>query len=332
MGFDYGVCHQGISALYKADNAIWGQLALPDTNHFVMHPGLLDSALQATFGLSLTGEPQVDKQTGTALPFALGAIHIYRPLPANAWVWGRYSQGSTPDDAVRKLDITVCDEQGQVCVELLGFSSRILSEAPNAPTASELLLFTPQWQTTQAEPAADANLPSWQIWLLGGFDEKRQANIQKALPQGASCMLLGEPGNYAQTAEQVFAKLKQVLSDASLKAQRIQVVIDSSNGDREFAGLSAMLKTAQQENPKLSLQCIEFTAPVATVSLVNLLSADAKDFTCQEICYGGGESPQRQVKRWHELTVEAKQASVWNPEGVYLHHRRFGRSWLYLCL
>ena len=42
------------------------------------------------------------------------------------WALVRYSAGSKAGDKVQKLDIDLCDEQGNVCVRMKGFSSRVL--------------------------------------------------------------------------------------------------------------------------------------------------------------------------------------------------------------
>jgi len=38
----------------------------------------------------------------------------------------RYSKGSKPEDKTIKVDIDLCDQQGNVCVQIRGFASRVL--------------------------------------------------------------------------------------------------------------------------------------------------------------------------------------------------------------
>jgi hypothetical protein len=40
--------------------------------------------------------------------------------------WARYSKGSKPKDKTVKVDIDLCDQQGNVCVQIRGFALRVL--------------------------------------------------------------------------------------------------------------------------------------------------------------------------------------------------------------
>src|SRR5947199_197399 len=77
---------------------------------YVLHPSLLDAALQASVGLEL-GQQVAG---GLHLPFALDEVEVFAPSPPRGWAWVRYGSGSTAGSAVRKLDIDLCDEQGRV--------------------------------------------------------------------------------------------------------------------------------------------------------------------------------------------------------------------------
>lgn len=57
LGIEYGTGHQGIERLHVAKGRVLAQLVLPETlketlGEYVLHPSLMDSALQATLGLS----------------------------------------------------------------------------------------------------------------------------------------------------------------------------------------------------------------------------------------------------------------------------------------
>jgi hypothetical protein len=44
--------------------------------------------------------------------------------------WLRYSEGSKPEDRIIKLDIDLCDHQGDICVQMRGFAPRMLDGEP----------------------------------------------------------------------------------------------------------------------------------------------------------------------------------------------------------
>ncbi|WP_165583431.1 SDR family NAD(P)-dependent oxidoreductase [Aquimarina atlantica] len=130
IGMDYGLSHQGVSIIYKGDEQLLAKLTLSiktkdDPNHFILHPGIMDSALQACIGL------MVDINNLPArplLPFALESVRIISKCTSKMYVWIRYAPDCKPGDRVIKLDLDLCDQEGNVCVQMLGFSSRILEE------------------------------------------------------------------------------------------------------------------------------------------------------------------------------------------------------------
>jgi hypothetical protein len=91
---------------------------------------LLDSALQASIGLSL--DPQ-RHPSRPPLPFSLASLRVLSACEEDMFAWVRRSPGSRPADAPA-VDIDLCDRQGRVCVQIRGFTSRILA-ARQEPTA-----------------------------------------------------------------------------------------------------------------------------------------------------------------------------------------------------
>ncbi|HET8796364.1 MAG TPA: beta-ketoacyl synthase N-terminal-like domain-containing protein, partial [Thermoanaerobaculia bacterium] len=94
------------------------------TSDYVLHPSLMDGALQAAAGLSDEGPESGQPR----LPFALETLRILSPCTPDMRAWLRYSAGSRAGDKVVKLDVDLCDERGNVCVQMRGFSWRVLSE------------------------------------------------------------------------------------------------------------------------------------------------------------------------------------------------------------
>ena len=134
MGLDYGAAHRSVERLLvgtdgQAQRQVLAQLALPDCvaegcGQYVLHPSMLDGALQGSLGLEFGGAAD----SRVFLPFAVEQVRIFGASPARGFAWVRYSAGSAAGDAVRKLDIDVCDEQGLVSVQLCGFSTRAVEE------------------------------------------------------------------------------------------------------------------------------------------------------------------------------------------------------------
>ncbi|MEV8517148.1 amino acid adenylation domain-containing protein [Dactylosporangium sp. NPDC051484] len=143
VGLDYGPAQRALTGLRTGTDAagrpqVLAELRLPAAADpmagCVLHPAVLDAALQATVGLWLGGQP--GRSATAALPFAMRAVAVYAPTPASGLAWVRYQPRSGPDAPQPLLDVTVFDEQGHVCVELTGLSNRALPVIPDAGSAT----------------------------------------------------------------------------------------------------------------------------------------------------------------------------------------------------
>jgi acyl transferase domain-containing protein/acyl carrier protein len=128
MGLNYGPAHQGITVIHLGEEQVLAQLRAPavvETNRheYVLHPSLLDSALQASISLI------VDLNNVPAkpyLPFAVESLRVISACAKEMAAWARYSKGGKPGGKTVKVDIDLCDQQGNVCVQVRGFASRVL--------------------------------------------------------------------------------------------------------------------------------------------------------------------------------------------------------------
>ncbi|HSI50907.1 MAG TPA: SDR family NAD(P)-dependent oxidoreductase, partial [Ideonella sp.] len=120
LGLHYGPAFQGLSEVHVGQDQVLARISLPAAapeSGYALHPSLLDAALQATLGLQAEGAP-------LSLPFALGALEVLAPCTAEMWAVVRRSAGNNAGDAVRRLDIDLCDGHGTVCVRFGQFSLR----------------------------------------------------------------------------------------------------------------------------------------------------------------------------------------------------------------
>ncbi|HKO59094.1 MAG TPA: polyketide synthase dehydratase domain-containing protein, partial [Thermoanaerobaculia bacterium] len=163
MGVSYGAAFQGITSLRKGSGQALARLRLPrvvesTSGEYVLHPSLLDAALQASLGLfddwaELANEPR--------LPFALDSLRIVGPCVPEMVAWVRYSPGSRASDKLVKVDVDLCDERGNVRVQMRGFSWRTLKKESG---------------TAIAAPAQEAEPP-----VTGSLAEKTQEYLRKQL-------------------------------------------------------------------------------------------------------------------------------------------------------
>jgi acyl transferase domain-containing protein/enoyl-CoA hydratase/carnithine racemase/SAM-dependent methyltransferase len=136
MGLRYGPAHQGIAAIDLGETETLAELRLPvaveaGRHEYVLHPGLMDSALQASIGLLIGESRDADKPR---VPFLLDSLQVGSSCTAEMFAWVRYADGTSPD-AAGKVDIDVCDPQGNVCVRMRGFATRDLGGSSPAHAA-----------------------------------------------------------------------------------------------------------------------------------------------------------------------------------------------------
>ncbi|CAM5626047.1 hypothetical protein SVIOM74S_04192 [Streptomyces violarus] len=69
------------------------------------------------------------RSPGLALPFALERAEAVAATPTTAYAWIRHRPGGAVETTAARLDVTVVDERGRVCVELTGLSTRHLRDS-----------------------------------------------------------------------------------------------------------------------------------------------------------------------------------------------------------
>src|SRR5437667_3221026 len=88
MGMSYGPALQGIEQLSVGAGEVLARLCIPEgvaQTDFVLHPSVLDAALQACIGL-LVERPDREEPH---LPFALSELTMAGEMPARGWAWVR---------------------------------------------------------------------------------------------------------------------------------------------------------------------------------------------------------------------------------------------------
>ncbi|MGD0832754.1 MAG: polyketide synthase dehydratase domain-containing protein [Terracidiphilus sp.] len=128
IGLQYGPSHQGIARIDLNGNELAARLHLPATcaarrSEYVLHPSVMDSALQSTIGLIVKAGPA---PSAPVMPFAVGSVCIFAPCVDEMIAWVRHSENSSVEQSVLTFDIDLCDLGGSVCVELRDLSLRIL--------------------------------------------------------------------------------------------------------------------------------------------------------------------------------------------------------------
>ena len=342
-GIDYGSGHQGIQEIYQGERQVLAKLSLPSSiddtqNEYVLHPSLMDSAIQSSIGLMLKNDTlpdhslisrsaQMTQNSETSLkvslPFALESLEILGSYTKNMYSWVRYSNGRAPSDKVQKLDIDLCDQQGNVCVKMRGFSSRIFEGeigACNAKDTLQTIIATKIWKETDI-PSNIAPQQYLQHWIflceMLGCTAKELADLF----QGSQCLQLESKQQmielrFSEYAAECFEVIQGILQEKPPGKVIIQIVLGKAREQSLFTGLSGLLKTATLENSRVVGQIIQVDSGENTESLAKKL-LDNKDLFYDSIIKYEGE--KRFVSTWQEFKQCKEEAKiVFKDQGVYL--------------
>ena len=310
MGLRYGASFRGVRQLMRSRDAsgavlVLGELHLPAAlgsgrADYVLHPSLLDAALQASLGL-------VEGGGETLLPFALDRLEVYAALPEAVWVLVRPRSEGT-NGLVHKLDLELVDEGGRVCARLTGFTSRVLERS--AP--HETLFLAPRWQAQRLEePASGVTVGERHVLLCEGIGAAFEGDERGLRLTSQAPSLSARYGDYAA---QLLQKLQAVLARRPQGEVLLQLVVPSAGEGALLRGLGGMLLSAAQENPKLRGQLIGVEADLGSEALAALLQAEAGS-GAGAVRYVGGE---RQALRLEEVACPSAAALPWRDGGVYL--------------
>ncbi|MFS0873156.1 SDR family NAD(P)-dependent oxidoreductase [Paenibacillus xylanilyticus] len=308
-GLDYGPAHQGIESLSIGTGQVLAKLSLPDCvadteSHYVLHPSLMDAALQAAIGLilgTMSFKPLV--------PFALEEVEIYGPCTPSMWAVVRRSEGSTAEDKVQKFDVDTCDENGQVRVRLKGYTSRVLEDGAGGRTQGAHLL-KPSWKQQGIVQKTALPVLSQHLVLLCELPAPSVLGGQVVALQSDRKDIVER---YQVYAVRVFEEIQTLLRSKPQDKALVQVVVPADGEGQVFSGLAGLLRTARRENPNLIAQLIEVED---TEELEHKLLENRHSLEEDRIRYRFG---QRWVTSWG-LEEESQQTFhiPWRDGGVYL--------------
>ncbi|PYD40058.1 polyketide synthase [Serratia plymuthica] len=324
LGIEYGTGHQGIERLHVAKGRVLAQLVLPETlketlGEYVLHPSLMDSALQATLGLSQ------DHRLG--LPFELESMEILHRCTSRMWARIAYEHGSEPAlrAKVQKLTVELYDDTGRLCVHLQGFSVR--APEPDTPPGNGTLLLVPTWSRKQVrgDVVAPHAYSHRQTLFCGEPSVAKAMGLTNDLIFPAMDSEEHIALDFQQQALALFGRVKSLLDGRPKQPMLLQVAVVGALPAPFSAALCGVLKTARLENGRFIGQLIELEATARADEINDRLRESSLVPEDIHIRYGG---EGRQVLSWrevHSLTgtsaVSPASGAVripWKERGVYL--------------
>ena len=103
------------------------------------------------------------------------------------WAWVTFWPGIFEPEGrtsvnVQKLDIDLCDEDGNVCVKMQGFSSRMLErKISEEPEGIRTLMVKPVWKKKSVDPIQKLTEHTEHCVFLGGLSQTSR-QLQDKMP------------------------------------------------------------------------------------------------------------------------------------------------------
>ncbi|MCP4459372.1 MAG: SDR family NAD(P)-dependent oxidoreductase, partial [Cytophagales bacterium] len=345
MGIAYGEGYLGVQKIFQGENQILAKLSLPSSvqdtqSEYILHPSLIDSAIQSSIGLMLTNGALSDDSDASpgigkwllelgrwlhkpSLPFALDSLEILRACTFEMYAWVRYSDGSSASDKVQKLDIEICDKQGNVCVKMQGFSTRVLEGEVGLPKIGNTigtLLATQVWKERAVLSSTIQQVYAVHLILLCEMQGVETKKLQPLIP-GSHCENLESEevhieARFTEYALRCFKMIRKILDKRPQGKVFIQILVPNTLEQLLFTGLSGLLKTTALENPKIVGQIIQVTPEEKMEELGEKILENQTTPYEAIIRYDSGE---RLVLAWKELKeTETKPDVAFKNNGVYL--------------
>ncbi|WP_438018415.1 SDR family NAD(P)-dependent oxidoreductase [Sorangium sp. So ce315] len=342
MGLDYGPAHRGLSSVNVGVDAhgrrfVLAQVELPDgvratAQHYVLHPSVLDSALQSLVAFRLADAGDSRAASRPEVPFALETLEFVDRSPSRAWVLARPAEGEGGGTGgAHRWNIEIGDETGRVCVRLAGLAARALEPDARPHRGAErgrgTLLLTRAWQLeplqTDGPEAQPIDAERW-VYVDRTY-EAHVPRLRELSPSVNWSIGLGDaaPGTpleerVVSAGEELLGRVQSLLRARSSRHVLLQLVLNAdADSSQALAAASGLFKTVRQENPKLVGQVIGLPATAGlrelSIALDENACVAAQDDT--EIRYVSGG---REVATLEEVSADLAGEAPWRDGGVYL--------------
>ncbi len=172
-GYDYGPAFQGLRSLWRGEQGVFAEVALPEEHQqaargFGLHPALLDAALQAV-GASMFDPAAEDGEQRIMLPFSWSGVSLHAAGASRL----RVRLERVAEDA---LSLRAANERGEPIVSVEALMLRPISTEQLAAADSTDSLFHLDWRPVPVAPAEAST--SWSV--LGAPGAGLHADLAQA--------------------------------------------------------------------------------------------------------------------------------------------------------
>ncbi|HVU22667.1 MAG TPA: SDR family NAD(P)-dependent oxidoreductase [Opitutus sp.] len=303
---------RSVAGLWHGDDEALAELTLPEAiaetaGEFILHPSLLNGALQAANVLARIEHPG----EGAPTPFGIEALRIFGAAPAKAIVHAkkRGETSSGPGGArLSRYDLVVADREGTVAIVIEGYAALATKKLADGET----LFAVADWKASdggpEARPTANSADPGAEaMFVLTEATAGLREAIARRWPQAAIEIAAAkeddaamEPGGkFAQVLRLVQAELRQMET-----RRRPVLLLAAEPAEAELAAACAgLFRTARMERGGFEAKVIRLrNAGLASpdIAMRTLAAELARSPDDVDVRWSG--DGRREVRTLRELT------------------------------
>ncbi len=312
-GVDYGQGHRGIERIYAGDTEAIAKLSLPVSvkvgqEDYLLHPSLMDAAFQAIFGL-------MDWNSGSAVvPYLIDRLEIMGDCSQSMWALVKLNQNKD----IKKYDIDVCGESGEVCIRVKGLTVREMHKEDSIG----ILMLEPVWEEEKITEGIVGEEYTERLVFLCELDDITAADVEPYL-KAVKCIELkfknkgnGIEDRYQDYTIRMIEELRSIIERKPDGKVLIQI-LGSGKGEAQLnRGLLGILKSANLENPKIIGHLIVLEGKEGSKTILKILEENSLNNRIYITKYSEGK---RLVEKWKEVKKEINKPDIpWKNGGVYL--------------
>ena len=307
IGIEYSNNFRCIDKLCKNNNTAVAHLTMPKSNDktaYILHPSIIDGAFQTVIAFYMDNNDSQAK-----LPFAIDDIKVYQRTKESVWVSAIMQSTNGQFD---KYDITLYDENGNVCVEIKGYTARAVS-SDSLKDSSKLIIAADAWSEKTLNISDSQNQYDKYISILCDFDSASANRIKNSL-KADEVIVLSENQSadekYKKYALAVFEEIKNILS------QKQNVFLQFVYTENiEDSGIFGMLKSVEKETPYITAQAVEWSG--SDNEKISKLLYDEYKYSTDAYVKLDGKA--RYIKTYQKTVCNSEaDKKPWKDDGVYL--------------
>ena len=308
-GLVYGREFSCITELYYTEDMVIAKLVAgdePDNQKFALKPGVLDGAFQSTSVFEILH----NQKNQLKIPFAVESITIYQACHDVMWSVAKEHERN---GNVVSYDLNLYDEEGNLCIKVSRFTSRVLTDQELIGT--ETVLLNSIWEEEPIKEEGNYNTDASYITVLCQLSEEETgfSHISdKTKKPDRIYSLSGEGKQYEEYALELFHIIKGLFEEKHTEQIFLQVVYHQSLHVECLGGLTGLLQSATRENPQLVVQLVEVDQ---AENVADELIKEKKEVVDSRVRITQGK---REVCKYKKEELLEKNKELWKNDGVYL--------------